>query len=410
MILLQASSVHTVIFFACDRSLKYLDFFPPSLNIPHLHIVTLQVYRIFWAALHHNHEPSLKQLLQTGRFLHHLVVHTTAPNPTATSSTNRSPTTSPAHSVTNAAKIFSPKKENTEPGISSAAAASGSGSGFPSPVSPSTPSSSGVGNSSSSGSSPSPLVLAMTAHTGHALVLGSALRLQCALLPPSAWLRSFLQSHATWRAFLPLLERTTLLQQRGRGMGFRVPGDPPAKKKVVNKPNPSSASSPSSKAKKAPGENYNPLMGFSGFNSDDDSDDDEEILLANSDDDKDDSAQAQEDFSDTSLIDLGSRLAKSLGFENDPIEIGANLSGQAPGAASTACGGGAGSPNSESGRKKKGKVSAKKKKKRRSKELRESFSAPGFDVGANEVDTEEGSTEKKEADNGKGMEGVGDWK
>jgi len=349
------------------------------------------VYRIFWAALRHNHEPSLKQLLQTGRFLHHLVVHTTAPNPTATSS----PTSSSAQPASSPnARIFSPKK-STE--------ASGS---LPSPASPTSPSS-GVG-------SLPPLVLAATAHTGHVLALGSALRLQCALLPPSAWLRTFLQSHATWRAFLSLLERTTLAQQRGRGMGFRVPGDPPPKKKVATKPNASQAA----KAKKAPGENYNPLMGFGGFGSDDsDDDDDEEFLLVNSDDEKDKPSQVEEDFSDTSLIDLGSRLAKSLGFENDLMALGARL-GQAQGAALTAGGGGgagasggAESPNAESSRKKKGKMSAKKKKKRRSKELRESLSAPGFDIGTMEENIEiEGSAEKKEEDNQSAAGGIHDWK
>ena len=40
------------------------------------------------------------------------------------------------------------------------------------------------------------------------------------LLPPSSFLRGFLQSHCRWRAFLPTLLQATLA--RAAGLGFKV--------------------------------------------------------------------------------------------------------------------------------------------------------------------------------------------
>jgi hypothetical protein len=332
------------------------------------------MYRVFWAALRSNHEPSLKQLLQTGRFLHHLVHHTTTtPTPAAAS---------PA---------------GTEGGAPAATAPPSPGPAAPSGLS----GGNGGGNGGGGGRH---LALAATAHTGHALALGSALRLQCATLPPRAWLRGFLQNHATWHAFLPLLEQATVARQRGRGMGLRVPGDPPAPKKKAAATQGAAAAA---KGSKAPGANYNPMMGFGGFDSDDDSDGDDDDFLLTDDDDDDHHHQASAAADagaadagadlDTRLIDLGSRLAKSLGFDDDAAPHAPAAGHGAAALAAAGCG----SPCFDGGRAKKGKGSAKKKKKRRSKGLRESLSAPGFDVGVeegSEEGSEQGEVKAAEAD------------
>lgn len=57
---------------------------------------------------------------------------------------------------------------------------------------------------------------------GAAFRLLNAIRLQVETLPPSAFLRSFLQSHETWRKFLPTLKERTI-QQQHFGLGFTVP-------------------------------------------------------------------------------------------------------------------------------------------------------------------------------------------
>ena len=59
-------------------------------------------------------------------------------------------------------------------------------------------------------------------NVGCILRLCNAIRLQAATLPPSAFLRNFLQSHASWRKFLPVLEDVTIKQQC-HGLGFGVP-------------------------------------------------------------------------------------------------------------------------------------------------------------------------------------------
>jgi len=57
---------------------------------------------------------------------------------------------------------------------------------------------------------------------GFILQLCNVLRLQAATLPPSSWLRSFLQSHDPWRKFLPQLRSITEKEQEV-GLGIAVP-------------------------------------------------------------------------------------------------------------------------------------------------------------------------------------------
>uniref|UniRef100_A0A7S2SV84 Uncharacterized protein n=1 Tax=Rhizochromulina marina TaxID=1034831 RepID=A0A7S2SV84_9STRA len=65
------------------------------------------------------------------------------------------------------------------------------------------------------------LVIRRTNATGHMLRFCNAIRLQAALLPPSAFLRQFLQSHSTWRQLLPDLLAVTARQSQ-KGLGIAV--------------------------------------------------------------------------------------------------------------------------------------------------------------------------------------------
>ena len=112
-----------------------------------------------------NHEASLKELLQRCRFIAHLISQNTEPAPPGTDF-------------------------NSPPG----------GSGAPE------------------------LVIRNTSTTGHMLRFCNAIRLQAALLSPSAFLRQFLQSHATWRQVLPDLLAVTARQSEKR-MGFAIRQD-----------------------------------------------------------------------------------------------------------------------------------------------------------------------------------------
>lgn len=116
-----------------------------------------------------NHEASLKELLQRCRFVAHLIAENTEPAPTA---------------------------------------------------GPASPTGSGGGGGAGGGGGPE-LVIRTTSTTGHMLRFCNAIRLQAALLPPSAFLRQFLQSHATWRQMLPDLLAVTARQNMKR-MGFAV--------------------------------------------------------------------------------------------------------------------------------------------------------------------------------------------
>lgn len=60
------------------------------------------------------------------------------------------------------------------------------------------------------------------ANEGHILDMCNAVRLQAAAQPPSSWLRQFLQSHQTWRGFVPRLRACTLLRETP-GLGVEVP-------------------------------------------------------------------------------------------------------------------------------------------------------------------------------------------
>ena len=159
------------------------------------------MYRIFFVALRAQHEASLRALLQHAKFVQHLVEHTTtaaeppASGPAATSGAENASSKSPAK-------------------------ASGAGSGGG-------PAAAAAAAAGAAGSS---LAFAVTPLTGQVLAFASALRLEASALPPSSWLRIFLQNHVTWRRFLPVLEAATLARERARGFGLRVPGEAPPRK------------------------------------------------------------------------------------------------------------------------------------------------------------------------------------
>lgn len=57
---------------------------------------------------------------------------------------------------------------------------------------------------------------------GFIIQLCNVIRLQAGTLPPSAFLRTFIQSHDTWRKFLPVLREVSENEQK-HGMGLAVP-------------------------------------------------------------------------------------------------------------------------------------------------------------------------------------------
>lgn len=56
---------------------------------------------------------------------------------------------------------------------------------------------------------------------GYVLQLCNAIRLQADTLPPTDFLRNYLNSHEQWRNFLGTLREVTLQQQQ-LGLGFEV--------------------------------------------------------------------------------------------------------------------------------------------------------------------------------------------
>jgi hypothetical protein len=132
------------------------------------------------------------------------------------------------------------------------------------------------------------------------------LRLHASSLPPDAFVRSFLQNHATWRAFEPTLLQVTS-QLVIKGLGLSVPANPATKLQHQQ----SHQHSHSQKDRSSPS---SITMSY-------------ESLFPNSNDAHDEPSSSSSSSSCAghrrALIDLGSAFARQLGFWDDvawPIE------------------------------------------------------------------------------------------
>ena len=145
------------------RVLSALFFEYPHSDMFHCHF-----YRLFFSALHANHDVCLKHLIEECRFVDHLIDHS-------------------KHLASSVAA-----RENSVHAPSVRLCSTGA-------------------------------LEPLAGQTGHIIRFCNALRLQALLLPPSSFLRTFLRSCESWRLFLPELERISA-EQNIRGNGCAIEG------------------------------------------------------------------------------------------------------------------------------------------------------------------------------------------